>query len=74
MENKTDISLPNGLNISGNHVTFHFAHFANVSSFSVRDDDLSKSRFEDNEELRYGTAIAISSVHLYNVFCVLTIR
>ena len=53
MADKTNTSIANDLQISGKKISLHYAHFTKISSSGGLEDDLSKNRFEDNEELRY---------------------
>jgi len=52
MADKTNISLANELKVSGKSITLHHAYLTTVSSSGGLQEDLSKNRFEDNEELR----------------------
>ena len=52
LQDKSNTTEVNGFSIGNTRVTLHLAYVINASNIYDLKEDASKSRFEDNEELR----------------------
>ena len=63
MDSKVDSLLRNGFKIDNENVTVHLSYFLGFVEVSTDGDSL-KSRFEDNDELRYNIIVFVYNIEI----------